>query len=108
MPTEFFVNPMAAGPANRSTSMGSRSGATPTRKRIETSLRAGEKVALNFDGVEVTQSFVDELIGLVVLAHGPEVLKMISFRKCSPDVKAIVNFVVRDRAQQFSTNATRA
>jgi hypothetical protein len=49
----------------------------------------------------VTQSFVDELIGRVVLQNGPDVLQHLVFKACSDDVRAIIEFVVSDRVDQY-------
>lgn len=83
--------------------MGSRAIAAQFRKELEDALGAGNHVVLDFEGVEATQSFVDELIGVVVLNRGPKVLDVVSFKKCSPDMKAIINFVLGDRLRQFAS-----
>jgi hypothetical protein len=59
---------------------------------------------LDFEGVEVTQSFMDELVGILVLERGPRVLNQIRFRRCSADMKGIIQFVVTDRAEQHAKN----
>jgi len=64
-------------------------------------LREGGEVVLDFRDVEVTQSFVDELVGCLVLKHGPRVLERLVFQRCSPNVRAIVEFVAADRVDQF-------
>jgi hypothetical protein len=85
--------------------MGSRARAAEFRKELERALNDGGSVVLDFEGVDATQSFVDELIGVVVLSRGPEILERVSFRKCSPDMKAIISFVLGDRSRQHA--ATR-
>jgi len=81
-------------------SLGVRGRALPIRQRIETALDAGREVALDFLGVSATQSFVDELVGRLVLARGEDVLDRIVFRNCTDDMKAIVQFVISDRVEQ--------
>lgn len=81
--------------------LGVRSSALPLREQIESILAAGQDATIDFSGVEATQSFVDELIGVLVLAHGPSVLERVVFKGCSPTVKGILQFVVADRADQF-------
>lgn len=81
--------------------MGMRRSAIPLRDRIEQAIASGSDVAIDFSGMEATQSFVDELVGVLVLSHGPAVLDRVAFKGCSSTVKAIVRFVVTDRAKQF-------
>ena len=50
--------------------IGMRSTAVPIRKSIELALEKEQDVVIDFTGVEVTQSFIDELIG--ALSHLPD------------------------------------
>lgn len=59
------------------------------------SLRRGEQVTLNFQGVEsATQSFVHALLSDVIREFGPEVLDRMAFKRCTETVKGIINIVV--------------
>ncbi len=78
-----------------------RVSAHPLRKQAEDLLRQGSEVILNFEGIQVTQSFIDELIGVLILQQGPEVLTNIIFKNCSDDVEAIIKFVAADRCDQY-------
>jgi hypothetical protein len=80
---------------------GMRSSAVPIRKTIEHALSEGEEVVVNFTGVEVTQSFVDELLGALILRDGPEVMQRLVLKGCSEQTRGIVKFVAADRAEQF-------
>lgn len=82
--------------------IGMRSSAIPIRHMIEEALSDGQEVSINFAGVEVTQSFVDELVGAIVLRHGPDVTSRLIFKGCSPSARSILRFVLTDRAEQFS------
>lgn len=86
--------------------IGPRVLAVPLREQLERALESGSEVVIDFGGVEVTQSFVDELIGVVVLKHGPDLLSRVSFKSCSEDAKAILRFVVSDRADQYGKKTT--
>ncbi|MNC80484.1 hypothetical protein D3C75_1332900 [compost metagenome] len=55
---------------------------------------------IDFSGADVTQSFIDELIGALILKNGREVISHLIFENCSADVKGIISFVVRDRVMQ--------
>ncbi len=81
--------------------IGMRSTATPIRQLIERGLSEGHDIAINFTGVEVTQSFVDELLGAIILRRGPQVMRHVILRGCSDTTKSIIKFVTHDRADQF-------
>ncbi|WP_162573700.1 STAS-like domain-containing protein [Variovorax sp. PBL-H6] len=98
--TQLSLHQLALGPSGQGSALGSRARAVGLRRQVEAALEEGSKVVLDFDGVQATQSFVDELIGVVVLERGPDVLRQVSFKRCSTDMKAIVSFVVSDRAKQ--------
>lgn len=83
--------------------IGMRSSAVPIRKLIEEALLEGQEVTIDFDGVAVTQSFVDELVGAIILRHGPQVAGRLVFKGCSEDTRGIIRFVVSDRIEQAST-----
>ena len=73
----------------------------PLREQAELTLARGSEVAFDFAGIEVTQSFVDELIGALILRQGPDVLEKLVFKSCSDDVRAIIEFVAADRCDQL-------
>lgn len=82
--------------------VGSRLIAAPLREEVEIALaQPGTEVVLDFSGISTTQSFVDELVGVLVLRHGPDILANIIFKDCSDDVRAIIEFVVTDRCDQY-------
>lgn len=85
----------------------SRMVAAPVREEVEINLsQVGAEVVLDFSGISATQSFVDELIGVLVLRHGPDILSRIVFKGCSGDVRAIIEFVVADRCDQYIKSNT--
>ena len=94
--THISLKPLSTGRM-----VGMRAKATPVRQQIEAAICSGEEVALDFGGMEATQSFIDELVGVLVLKHGPSVLDKLIFQRCSSNVRAIVKFVAADRADQF-------
>ncbi|MDP2370286.1 STAS-like domain-containing protein [Rhodoferax sp.] len=81
--------------------IGMRSSAVPIRKTIELALQNEREVIVNFSGVEVTQSFVDELLGALILREGPEIMQRLILKGCSEQTRGIVKFVAADRAEQF-------
>lgn len=100
MRTEIQLRHIAAGQM-----LGIRATATPIRHRVESAILEGKEVVLNFNGVEATQSFVDEVVGALILRQGPSVLDRLVFLGCSDNVRAIVRFVAADRVDQFSKRA---
>ncbi len=81
--------------------IGMRSSALPIRLQIESALGAGQEVVIDFTGIAVTQSFVDELLGALVLRSGPSVMQRIVLKGCSEETRGIIRFVASDRAEQF-------
>lgn len=81
--------------------IGARESAIPLRLQVEEALSSGADVVFDFAGVEVTQSFIDALIGVLILKRGPVVLDQMVFKSCSDDVRAIIEFVAADRADQY-------
>ncbi|WP_425218848.1 STAS-like domain-containing protein [Ralstonia solanacearum] len=88
--------------------LGSRYGALPIRDEIVALLEQHDKVALDFAGTNPTQSFVDEIIGVLVVERGPSVLKHLVFLNCNEDVKAILHFVVGDRLSEYNAESSSA
>lgn len=87
--------------------VGSRFAATPLREQLEVALvQQGAEVILDFSDIAATQSFIDELVGALVLRHGPDILARIVFKGCSDDVRAIIEFVAADRCDQFIQSHT--
>jgi len=78
-----------------------RVSAQPLREKTRELLSKGNEVVLNFQGVQVTQSFIDELVGVLILQDGPDILTRIVFKNCSEDVEAIIRFVATDRSDQY-------
>lgn len=79
--------------------VGSRHAGLVLRQELECALDQHEQVTVNFSGVNATQSFVDEFIGILVLDHGPNVIKRIQFQGCSDSVRSILKLVVGKRAR---------
>lgn len=82
--------------------LGMRASAAPYRKEIEMMLDSGNTVVIDFSGKEATQSFVDELVGALVLKRGESVVSKLSFKNCPDAVKSIIKFVINDRAAQLN------
>ena len=76
------------------------------RERLEVALLASREVELIFNGTDPGLSFADELVGVMLLQHGPDILKRLVFKGCSNSVKALIEFVVADRYDEYM--ATRA
>ena len=88
--------------------LGTRLRAAVLREELELLLADQSDIVLDFSGVEATQSFIDELLGMLVLERGPEVVERLVFRSCSDDVKAIINFVLSDRIEQYNSRRSPA
>lgn len=92
--------------AARERFLGTRFRALSLRDELERLLAVHNEVALDFSGVETTQSFIDELIGVLVLERGPKIVERLVFKSCSESMQSIINFVLGDRIEQYSSRHT--
>ena len=91
-----------AGPDPATFILGTRDVATPLRRQVEAALQKGMgAVCVDFGGLLVSQSFMDEFLGVMILRHGPSVLERVVFRNCNDDVKAAVDLVASVRSADF-------
>jgi hypothetical protein len=82
--------------------LGTRYSAINFRERIERQLDSCPSVELNFAGAFVTQSFVDELLGPLILRMGASALERLTFSGCSEEAKAILRLVIAARLRDHS------
>jgi len=99
---------VVAGDLDRGRFFGMRHQALPARDEAERALLSGLGVELDFGGLDVTQGFIDELVGVLILRHGPGLLRRIVFKNCSQDTRAIIEFVAADRCEQHHTTSRRS
>lgn len=83
--------------------LGTRYSAIDLRERVEQQLESCQTVQVDFSDMFVTQSFVDELFGPLILRTGPDVLQRLVFSGCSEDTRAILRLVFASRVQDFSS-----
>ena len=81
--------------------LGSRFSARDLRQELEDALVEHEQVTLDLNSTSVTQSFIDELLGVLILKNSPEFLNQIVFKNCSVDVKAILQLVASTRSDDY-------
>ena len=86
--------------------LGTRAHERGLRFQLEEQLAESTEVEVSFDGVTISQAFADELVGVMLLQHGPDILKRLVFKGCSDSVKGLIEFVVADRYDEYM--ATRA
>ena len=92
---------------SQSSTIGARALATPIRERVEVAMQQDQDVVLDFSDVRVIQSFVDELVGAMILRHGPSILSRLVFKGCADDVRTILRFVTADRTAQYKPEPAR-
>jgi len=80
--------------------LGARYSAHGLRDRVERLVDADGAVSIDFGGTTPTQSFVDELVGVLVIERGERILDSLVFKNCSSTTKAILHFVISDRIDQ--------
>lgn len=83
------------------TLLGTRFIAKRIRKEIESALAAHQNISIDFKGINVTQSFIDELLGPIVLQEGPLLLEKINFKECSENAKAVIQYVLSARMADY-------
>ena len=78
------------------------------RAAIESVLQTDEEtVILDFSCIRnATQSCLDEMIGVLIMAHGPDVLRRLRFRGCRPTVRSLIEYVIADRLGIGARSAT--
>jgi hypothetical protein len=86
---------------------GSRHSALEFRQDLDNLLMSNQHVILDFTGITCTQGFVDELVGVLVFHQGPSIIERLSFSGCNEDVKAIISFVLNDRAAQYQVGRNK-
>ena len=82
--------------------LGTRDIATPLRIKVEIAIEEQRvPICLDFGGLLATQSFVDELLGPLILRHSPAVLEHIVFKNCHEDLRAAIDLVAAVRSNQY-------
>jgi len=81
--------------------LGSRYSARPLRQELENMLAEHHEITVDFKGMSATQSFIDEFVGMLILKNGEALLSRIVFKGCSADIKAILQFVISRRTEDF-------
>ena len=81
---------------------GTRSRAFEFRDQIEHFLDTdAERIIIEFEGISATQSFIDKLLGVLIVQRGIDTVRRLVFKDCSEDLKAIIGFVLNDRIEQL-------
>jgi len=81
--------------------LGTRYSAISFRERMERQLESCPSVEVNFAGALVTQSFVDELLGPLILRMGSIALERLSFSGCGEEAQAILKLVIAGRLRDY-------
>lgn len=72
--------------------------AMPLRRELEEFLRDHDKIIISFKNIpDATQSWVDELIGKLILREGKLLLERVQFQNCTENLQELIRFVVVDR-----------
>src|SRR3954470_23530194 len=93
---------LSAKPSDDIFLLGTRDSAAPLRQKVELALESqGDAICIDFEGLFVSQSFMDEFLGVLILRHGPQVLDRLVLRNCNEDVRAAARFVATHRSKDF-------
>ncbi|MFZ3041810.1 MAG: STAS-like domain-containing protein [Thiobacillus sp.] len=74
------------------------------RGELEALLDRHQNVEVDFTGLNATQSFIDEMIGVLVLRYGSAILTRLAFKGCNEDIQTILHFVVSSRLADHEAN----
>lgn len=97
-----YATKIAPAPAPAVFMLGTRDVATPIRSQVEQALSDGApEVCVDFEGLLVTQSFMDEFLGVLILRHGPSILDKLKLLNCHDDVKVAAQLVTFIRSRDF-------
>jgi len=87
--------------------LGTRDVAEPLRAEVEKALESGsDRVRIDFSGLSVTQSFMDEFLGVLVLRYGPGIFRRVELTNCADDVRGIAEFVAGVRLRDYNNRRT--
>jgi hypothetical protein len=82
--------------------LGTRLSAQALREDVDAQIiHTKDDVVIDFADVSISHSFADELVGVLLMRHGPDVLARLVFKHCTDSVKATIEFVVADRYDEY-------
>jgi hypothetical protein len=85
--------------------LGTRDAAAPLRSQVQDAIDAHHTpVCVDFNGLLVSQSFMDEFLGMLILRNGPTILRQIIFQNCHADVKAAIDLVATVRGRDYASH----
>ena len=88
--------------------LGIRSTAAPLRQQVESALRNSDgNICLDFYRTNGLPGYMDELLGGLILRYGPSLFRRVTFKGCSDDVRAVIQFVATARAQDYKQLSNR-
>ena len=84
-------------------SLGTRFYGAEIRKKIEKSLENGERITVDFEGINiVAHSFADECFGKLLLEFESEKVKtLLSFRNLNPRIKSVLLKALAERQEHL-------
>ena len=89
--------------------LGTREAAAPLRSQVQDAIDANRlPVCIDFRGLLVSQSFMDEFLGMLIIKNGPGVLQQVIFQNCHDDVKAAIEVVAAVRSRDSESHSSAA
>ncbi len=77
--------------------IGSRFTGKEVRQQISAALSAGDQVVLDFGGVQsVSDSFLDEMLGMLIEQQGPSILQRLVFSSCEQPIEEAIRFSLEE------------
>lgn len=78
------------------------------RQQLEQLLEKPGDVRIQFEQVGVTQSFLDEFVGVLVVRHGQSLVDRLVFVGCSRDAQALLELVIGARLEDHDRLSAKA
>ncbi len=77
---------------------GSRDSGVKIRKTLRENLEQGVSLMLDFMGISgISHSFVDEIVGIIVRAHGMDFIKnKLMLNNDNAEIKSLLNLVIQE------------
>lgn len=77
--------------------LGSRFTGREVRERLAAELSADQSVMIDFAAVQsVGDSFLDEMLGMLIVRQGPSVLRQLVFANCARPIEEAIRFSVEE------------
>lgn len=84
-----------------------RESARQFRAQVDEAIEKQGNITFDLSDVRaISAGFADEMIGRLVVWHGPDILSRILFLRCQESVRSVLSYVANDRLQHYHANTS--